>query len=191
MSAAATYRGDAVREGLTENWNQIMNVPAILALAGAVIACALPEAAADDRQVIGLVEHVRIYPGGHRFKAKVDTGARTSSINAQSIERFQHDGHPWVRFSLVNCAGTLVTFERPVVRVSKVHRAGVDVDARPVVNLGICLGKRLREAEVSITDRTGMNYCMLIGRKFLGDRYLIDPSATFLTKPDCPSAAPK
>lgn len=169
----------------------MMRFPAILALTGAIIAGAQPVAMANERQVIGLVEHVRIYPGGHRFKAKVDTGAKTSAINANGIELFQRDGRSWVRFNVVDCAGHSVGLERPVVRVSRVRRAGVDVDARPVVNLDVCLGHHLKNVEVSVTDRSGMNYCMLIGRSFLGDRFLIDPSATFLTTPDCAAEAPK
>lgn len=159
------------------------------ALWAAVLAAVavLPSGAGGaERQVIGYLEEVRIFPGDIFFKAKVDTGARTSSIDVRDPVVFRRDGQEWVRFTVRNKDGRSVSVERPVVRESKVRRSGTETESRYVVRLGICLGDYFKIAEVNLNDRAGMNYRLLIGRLYLGDRFLIDASGKYLTKPDCP-----
>lgn len=144
---------------------------------------------AAEHQTIGYIEAVILYPGKIPFTAKIDTGAYTSSINADEITPFERDGRKWVRFSLAGDSGPSVTLERPVVRVADIRRAGTNVERRYVVNLGVCLGRYYKDTEVNLNDRKGMNYQILIGRRFLTDRFLIDASARNLTEPDCPAAA--
>lgn len=143
---------------------------------------------ADDRKTIGYVERVLLYPGEVLFLAKIDTGAKTSSVDVDELTEFSRDGKTWVRFTMVNRKQQKVTLERPVVRMSKVRRSGTKKQVRYVVNVGLCLGDYYKEAEVGLTDREGLNYRMLIGRLFLGNKFLIDPSAFSRTKPDCPDA---
>jgi hypothetical protein len=40
-------------------------------------------------------------------------------------------------------------------------------------------------AEVNLVNREGLNFRMLIGRAFMLDNFVIDPNATFLTRPSC------
>jgi len=75
-----------------------------------------------------------------------------------------------------------------VTRMARIKRHFGKEQVRYVVKLGICLGSVYREAEVTLVDRTGFNYPLLVGRNFLKDDFLIDPSATFLNKPDCKGA---
>jgi len=141
-----------------------------------------------ERQVVGYIEEVRIFPGDLHLKAKVDTGARTSSIDARDPVVFERDGREWVRFSINNKDGETVSLERPVVRKSKVRRSGAAKQVRYVIKLGVCLGEYFKQAEVNLNDRTGMIYKLLIGRLYLGDQFLIDSSKKNLTKPNCPEA---
>jgi len=53
------------------------------------------------RVIAGWVEKVRIDNYDFKVKAKLDTGARTSSIHARDIKSFKKDGVRWVRFTLI------------------------------------------------------------------------------------------
>ncbi len=141
-----------------------------------------------ERKVVGYIEEVRIFPGDVYFKAKVDTGARTSSIDVRDPVVFERDGREWVRFSVNNKAGDSISVERPVVRTPKVRRSGTAKQVRYVVTLGICLGDYFKEAEVNLNDRAGMSYKILIGRLFLSDQFYVDSSKKNMTTPNCPEA---
>jgi hypothetical protein len=140
------------------------------------------------KEVVGWVEHVKVYPGDVMVKAKVDTGAKTSSLDCECITPFKRDGKDWLSFSVKSHEGGIVRLEKPVTRTARIKRHFGQEQVRYVVKLGICLGSVYREAEVTLVDRTGFNYPLLIGRNFLKDDFLIDPSATFLNKPDCKGA---
>ena len=60
-----------------------------------------------------------------------------------------------------------------------------------MVKLGICLGTIYREEEVTLVDRSGFNYQLLIGRNFTRDDFLVDPGKTFTTSPSCKQAPGK
>ena len=138
-----------------------------------------------DKQVVGWIEGVRIYPGNLLVRAKLDTGAKNSSLNAPRIVQFERHGEEWVRFDVTDRQGKRATLERKVHRVAKIKQRGAKAEERLVVRLGICLGGVYREAEVNLTDRTGFNYQMIIGRSYLKEGFLIDSSATFTTESNC------
>ena len=140
------------------------------------------------KEVVGWVEKVRIHPGGLLLKGKLDTGAKTSSLHCECSTITKHNGETWVRFAVVNYDGEKTTVEKKVERFVTIKRHFGKAHERPVVRLGICLGQTYKEAEVNLIDRTGLNYQMLIGRSFLREDFLVDPSATFLAKPECKSA---
>lgn len=140
---------------------------------------------ASDKTVIGWVEKVRVYPGDIEFKAKMDTGALTSSINAKNITEFEKDGEVWVRFEIVNKNDVSSTIELPVVREATIKRHFGKKQKRHVVVLGLCLGKTYKETEVTLVDRHGFIYAMLIGRRFLKNDFILDPSEQFTSSPKC------
>jgi hypothetical protein len=141
------------------------------------------------KETVGWVERVRISPGKLILKAKIDTGAKTSSLNCECKNVIKRDGEDWLRFSVMNDKGKRVWLERKVVRISKVKRHFGDVQERPVIKLGICLGNTFRETEVNVVDRSGLNYQMLIGRAFLAEHFTVDPGETYISKPSCAEGA--
>ncbi|NQV83022.1 MAG: ATP-dependent zinc protease [Rhodospirillales bacterium] len=141
-----------------------------------------------ERQVVGYIEDVRIFPGDLPLKAKIDTGAKTSSIDVRDPVKFEREGREWVRFKIKTKTGESGLIERPVLRKTQIRRAETETEARYVINLGICLGGYFKQAEVNLNNRAGMGYRFLIGRLFLGDRFLIDSSKKNLTTPNCPEA---
>jgi hypothetical protein len=144
-----------------------------------------------DLQVAGWVENVSLFPGNLKIKAKLDTGARNSSLNAKHIEEFERDGVKWLRFELKNWKGRTQSFEARVIRMTTIKQHETQSITRPVIRLGICLGNVYKEVEVNLQDRSKFNYQLLIGRSYLRNSILVDSSATFTVQPDCQGAIHK
>lgn len=140
------------------------------------------------KEVLGWVENARIYPGGIELKAKLDTGAKTTSLGCECFNFIGRNGEKWVRFTIKDGIGTALTLERKIERMVKIKRHFGDSQERPVIKLGICLAGTYRQTEVNLVDRVGMNYQLLIGRSFLEKYFIIDPATTFTKKPQCSGA---
>lgn len=160
-----------------------------LVLTGLLLTACIAPAMADSPQVLGWVEKGLILPEGIAVKFKLDSGALTSSMHAEHIDRFKKNGDDWVRFTLeledVDTEKNIEKrIERKVVRDIKVRGAG-GAEKRPVVLMTVCLGNRTYEEQFSLNDRDKMNYPVLIGRRALEDIGLVDSSKTFTLEPDC------
>ncbi len=158
----------------------------VAAIAG-LVALVSASAAAREPVRLGWVEKAVLSPGGLVMKAKMDTGARTTSIHTESYELFTRNGERWVRFTIKG-AKKSQEYEKKVVRMVRIRRAGTKVQERPIVELGICIGGYYKLAKVNLTQRHRMLYKLLIGRLYMGDVILIDSSRTFVGKPECPDA---
>jgi hypothetical protein len=145
-------------------------------------------ASAAPPLTLGWAERVRLHPGGIEIAAKLDTGAVTSSLSAEDIEIYRHDGAAWVRFDVATGTGGAIRLERPLVRTMLIKDRGVRSRRRPVVSLGICVGTLYREVEVNLVDHSHFDYPMLIGRGFLSQGIAVDPARQFTTAPDCKDA---
>ena len=140
------------------------------------------------KELVGVVEKVRIYPGGIVLKARIDTGAKTSSLHVTYTELFFRNEEEWIRFMVTNSKGKAVKFERKIQRISTVRRHHDEVQRRIVVLLGICMGNIYRETEINLFDRGGLNYPLLIGRQYLSGIFIVDSAQKFSIKPDCKEA---
>lgn len=137
------------------------------------------------QQIYSWKENVKVYPSGLQFKAKLDSGAKTSSLHATEIEEFERDGEDWIRFVIENDDEEKEKLERRLERNVKIKEHGGGLQRRPVVKMGICLGKMYKEVEVNLVDRSNFSAGMLIGRTFMEGDVLIDPSTTYGHTPDC------
>ncbi len=145
----------------------------------AVVAAKKPKA---QKIIIGEVEPVRLIPGDVIHKARIDTGAQTTSIHAEDIQQFERDGKKWVRFRLKNAKeGSVI--EKPVSRIVQIKRHGKESQDRYVVKMRLILGERSQVVEVSLTDRGSFTYPILIGRNFLRDIYIVDVGSKMSSKP--------
>ncbi len=140
------------------------------------------------KEMVGWVENARLYPGGLLIKAKIDSGATSSSINCNCVTPIKRDGEKWVRFSVMSTTGELKWYERKILHTVKIKRHFGESQQRFVVKMGICLGDVFKETEINLVDRTGLNYPLLIGRRFLEGTHTIDPGRTFMNKPRCKRA---
>ena len=129
--------------------------------------------------VAGWVECAKLLPHDITVKAKLDTGAKTSSINASDLELFNIDEKQYARFSLTHYEDKTVMFDYPVVRTAKIKRHFGRQQVRPVIALEMCLGGLCKQVEVTLVDRDGFNYQLLLGRNFLSGDVLVDSEKTF------------
>lgn len=137
--------------------------------------------------VAGWTERVTLTDMGLGYEAKLDTGADTSSINAQNISRFTREGRPLVRFDLVDDAGKATAVEAPLARETSIKRAGKPSEKRAVVRLAVCVAGHSTEAEFTVADRSGFDYQVLIGRSLMAGRLIVDPGRQRLASDKCPT----
>ncbi len=138
-----------------------------------------------ESKVAGWIENAWLNGAELVLKAKLDTGAKSSSINAPHYETFKRDSQQWVRFQITNSAGQSLDIESRIVRVARIRRSGVKTAERPVITLPLCVAGQRAEAEFTLADRSGMNYQMLIGRTFMANRILVDSSRTYVGSGRC------
>jgi len=155
-------------------------------IVGLVLMLAIPASVA--KETVGWVEEVRVYPGDIVLKAKIDSGAKTSSLHCDCARAVKRKGGKWVAFTITNYKGEKIQLEKRLERIAKIKRHFGEAQERFVIKLGVCLGSTYKETEVNLIDRGGLNYQMLIGRSFLKDSHVIDPSVTFTREPDCKQA---
>ena len=117
------------------------------------------------------------------IKAKLDTGAQTSSLHAFNKTVFERDGIDWVRFTVrpwQESTEDEVVVECPVHDVRSVRSSSGHVQERYVVKMRLeLLGRRVL-AEVTLSDRDSMGFRMLIGRQALRRRFVVDAGSSFL-----------
>lgn len=116
-------------------------------------------------------------------KARIDSGARTSSIQSQNAKVIRKDGEEWVRFELnplqENRSLKLIC-EAPLVDRRLVKSSSGVSEERLVVKTEVRVGERRFELELTLANRDTMEYRMLLGREALNERFLVDPSKSFL-----------
>ena len=148
-----------------------------------------PVPTAGGMVVLGWVERALVFPVGLEFRAKLDSGARTSSIHATRIREFRRNGQRWVDFTIDNGAGQAADLELPVVRFVRIREHGGSYQRRPVVKMEICVDSVYKQAEVNLVDRDGFLYPLLIGRSYLKGDILVDSGVTKTRDPLCPPPA--
>lgn len=121
------------------------------------------------------------------IKAKLDTGARTSSLSVVSVEPFERDGHLHVRFLVRprRRSERTVACEAPIVDRRPVTDSGGHTRERWFIRTGIVLAGRRFETDINLTDRRAMLFPLLLGRSALGGRFRIDPALSYtVPKPE-------
>ena len=145
--------------------------------------------------VLGWREWVALpHLGIASIKAKLDSGARTSSLSVEDLETFDLDGRLHVRFGVrarrrsarvIACAAPVL--DRRVVADSGGHR-----EARWFIAAEIVVGGARIDIEMNLTDRRAMLFPLLLGRSALAGRFRIDAALSYtLARPSrsCPKDA--
>ncbi len=140
---------------------------------------------AHDLKVIGRLESID-FPEWDLIDidAKIDTGAYTSSLHCHHIQSYEEDGNEYVRFNLLDPSHDTYNdklFKLPIHRKKVVKSSNGSTEERFVVKTKVRLFDKLLTAELSLTDRSEMRYPVLVGRKLINGRFLVDVSQKYLT----------
>lgn len=114
--------------------------------------------------------------------AKTDTGALTSALHAYAIEPFGPVGRPLVRFVVQPWPGRPdieIVCSAPLLGRREITSSNGDSELRHVITTSVRVGERAWPTEITLTDRTGMRYHMLLGRRALAE-VRVDPSQSCL-----------
>ncbi|MEC8524392.1 MAG: ATP-dependent zinc protease [Pseudomonadota bacterium] len=130
-------------------------------------------------KVLGFIEAVELPGLGIECDAKVDTGAATSSLHAERIEEFERQGELWVRFHVLfnkQSARIDQTCEARLVEQRVITSSNGQSSKRYIIETDIHVGGLHFTTEISLTHRGSMKYPMLIGRKAIKGRFIVDVS---------------
>ena len=117
------------------------------------------------------------------IKTKVDTGARTSALHAFLIEPYTEDGIDMLRFlihPIQRNEDVEVECRCPVFDQREVTDSGGNTEMRYVIQSEMIFGSDRFLIEMTLTNRDTMAFRMLLGRRAMEDRYVVDPAASYL-----------
>lgn len=138
----------------------------------------------NNRIILGEVENVYLDPPGKLFKARIDTGAQTSSLNAVDKVEFERDGKPFVTFHIADPnSGELIELTRRIRGYVSIKQHKKKSQRRPVVRLRVKLGEIDEQTDFTLVDRTKFRNQVLIGRNLLKDLAIVDVSKKFVIPP--------
>jgi len=136
-----------------------------------------------SNDVIGWREWVGLPELGIKtIKAKVDTGARSSSLHAYDIEHFDRDGKPWVRFKvhpIQRKKGAVVLAEAELLDLRSVRSSSGKASQRPVILTSVLLHGVSWQVELTLANRSKMGFRMLLGREAIRGRFNVDSGMSY------------
>ncbi|MCK2147591.1 ATP-dependent zinc protease [Marinobacter alexandrii] len=167
--------------------------------AGAALAEASEDSDKSVPETLGFVEWLVMNETSVRLKARLDTGAKTSSLHAVNVEGFKKGDEEWVKFQLplgdhedqpsegsIEHEDVILEFERPVHRTVLIKRKSAPSQRRYVVKMDFCIAGAVHETQFSLTDRGNFKYPVLLGRRFMrDDNILIDSADSFMAEREC------
>lgn len=116
------------------------------------------------------------------IKAKVDTGARSSSLHAFDLQEFEHNGETWVRFTIHPIQrnnNKILETEAKVLEYRSVRSSSGKAVIRPVVITNVELLGITWEVELTLANRDEMGFRMLLGRQAFRRRFLVDSGKSY------------
>lgn len=115
------------------------------------------------------------------LRAKIDTGARTSSLHVERQWRFVEQGAPWIGFALRprRTKPHLIEAFLPLLEERMVSDSGGHCVLRPFVLTTIVVGGQSRSIDLNLADRRNMLFPLLLGRSALTG-FHVEPGASFL-----------
>ena len=133
--------------------------------------------------IIGWREWVGLPDLGIKMiKAKVDTGARSSSLHAFHLRMFEREGATWVRFHVnpvQRKSDKEIEVESMVLEFRSVRSSSGISSMRPVIITNITLLGITWPVELTLANRNAMGFRMLLGREAFRRRFLVDAGNSY------------
>lgn len=116
--------------------------------------------------------------------AKIDTGAKTSVLHCKQIELIKIGRKNYVRFIPLDDTyeGYGTVHVLPFHKERKIKNSFGGEENRFIVKTNISIFNENYEIEISLRDRSGMEFPMLLGRTFIRKKFLVDVSRSNLSK---------
>nr|WP_136481449.1 30S ribosomal protein S6--L-glutamate ligase [Algibacter onchidii] len=117
------------------------------------------------------------------IKARIDSGAKTSSIQANNIKPFSRKGEEWVKFEvnpIQENRSIAIKCESKVI-AKRVVKSSLGIsEERFVIKTALTLGDDTFDIELTLANRDSMEFRMLLGREALAGRYVVDTASCYL-----------
>jgi hypothetical protein len=145
-----------------------------------------PASSTVEPLVIGWKEIVDLPDLGlEGLKAKIDTGARTSSLHVAGMRVLEEHEDGTAELELELSPDRRRPEKTTVVRARRVETvdvtdSGGHREVRPVIVTELVLGGRRKKIRVTLTDRSSMLFRMILGRKTLEGDFLVDVATKYL-----------
>ena len=141
--------------------------------------------AGRDKDIIGWRELVHLPEIGlHNIEAKIDTGARTSSLHGEVIEEFEREGEQFVRFAVdFPQHNVRQVCEAVHVDIRGITSSNGETQRRYVIKTPMRIGEVEFRAEITLANRGSMKFPMLIGRSSLRRHFVVDSGFSWLQTP--------
>lgn len=127
-----------------------------------------------EKVLIGRIEWVHLPDVKLKLKARIDTGAKTTSLHAVNIEEVEQRGELFVKFQTTDHEGKPMDLLRKVDTTQRVSNTGGFITKRYVIKEKIKIGDVEREVLINLNDRSKMEYKFLVGRNVLLGRFVVD-----------------
>jgi len=109
-------------------------------------------------------------------EAKIDTGAYTSSIHCENISVKNISGNPALYFTVIlnDEKNTKKEYVFNEFAAKKIKNSFGEMEERYIIKTLLKIGKKNIRVSISLSNRGSMRYPVLIGRKPLKGKFLID-----------------
>lgn len=135
-------------------------------------------AASRPKQVIGFADRLD-FPdlGWNDVEAKIDTGAFTSALHCTDVKLVPHGDGFRLRFTLVGERGEKKKqFVTDLFQYKTIKNSFGQSEKRFVIQTRVLIMGRLIRAEFSLANRGTMRFPVLLGRKLLRNKFVVDVS---------------
>lgn len=111
------------------------------------------------------------------IEAKMDTGAYTSSIHCTDITIKTVENKPVLCFKLLDSSNP--EFSKQIHQFTEFNKKKIknsfgEMEERYIIKTTIKLGKKTIRTTLSLSDRENMRYPVLIGRRLLKGKFIVD-----------------
>jgi len=137
----------------------------------------------SEKKIVGRKERISILDLElFDLDAKVDTGADSNALHCDNID-LSEEGY--VSFSLLDEVHTAYHGKRirlPLYKLKRVKSSNGETQQRPTIQVSVDFFGKKYKTVISLTNRADMRYPMLIGRRFLSNKFLVDVSQEYIAK---------